>query len=279
MLLLLFVDRVPARLHLVDVFIGVREDQHASGGLFIPEGELVEPLHLLADILVRCPVVALRPEPVAVPVFDPFRDPLPLHADQVQHRLQRLVVLPEQLVPVLEPRHDSRLAQAFRPAFVVSQDKPDPRLVLIFHQFPAFRHDVDDAVRRSVIVPGFDQEHVISYAQYRCRLIQELAPFLEGVWPYLQPVLQLLLRASPDVRLQLRRVAPPGVQACPDQLAFIDRSAPRCPDRRISFQHFEDLRVLQCCRLLFPAENLLKHSHLSSPSCFRSSAGSPASPS
>ena len=245
----------------MDVVICVREKKNTPGRLLVAEGELVIPLHLRAQVLVIGPVVALRPEAVAVPVFDSLRDALPLHGDQFQHRLQRLVVLAEQLALVLHPGEDSDLRQALRPPLVVRQDEADPRLVLVIHQFPAVRNDVDDPRRRVILRPRLHQEHVVPHTQYCRCLVKEFAPFLVRVRLHLHPVLQRRHRGSLQVGLQLPGVPSPGVQAGPDQLALVNASAPAGPYRRIPFQHLEDLRVLQRLRLLPPSENLLKHSH------------------
>ena len=185
----------------MDVFIRVRENKNTPGGLLVAEGELIEPFHFLTDVLIGCPVVALCVEPVAVSVFDAFRDALALHVDQIQHRLHGFVVLTEKLVFVLEPCAYADLRQPFSPPLVVRQDEPDPRLVFVLNQLPAFRHNVHDACWCAVLRPGLDEESVVPRTQHRSELIKELAPFLEAIRPHLQPALKLRHRRSFQVRL------------------------------------------------------------------------------
>ena len=136
----------------------------------------------------------MRVEPVAVSVFDAFRDSLSLHVDQIQDWPHGLVAFAEKLIFVLKSCGNSYLRQPFGSPLVIAQNEPHPRLILIFDQFPALRHNVHDARWCAVFCPGLDEESVVSRSQHRGKLIKEFAPFLESVRFYLQSFLKLRQR-------------------------------------------------------------------------------------
>ena len=186
-----------------------------------------------------------------------------LHTDQVHCSVQRPVIRPEKVILILELVQDADLFHLDIAGLAVPEGILEPGLPVNVQDFrPAGQHreiTVDFQLAAGIVFQHRHDEGVVLHFQDRHKPVNELVHRLPLVRAAAQPRTQLRIGCALDVQRHLAGVPCDGVQARPDQLAFVQRAAPRREGRLVCRQRLvESVQLLLDGLRFIPPEDAVK---------------------